>query len=48
MEILKVKGCSISNDDMELIMKRYDKNNDGKITLSEFLKETIPNYRNPD
>ena len=32
----------VTDIDMKLIMKRYDKNNDGKITFQEFLEEVNP------
>ena len=33
---------SISNEDIELLLERYDKDNDGKISLKEFMSEITP------
>jgi len=38
-------GSSITTKDAELIMKRYDKDCDGKISFSEFLHEVVPPYK---
>ena len=35
----------VTNSDVELLMRRYDKNRDGKISFMEFIQEIIPSIK---
>jgi len=42
MGIMNKSMNFISDNEAELILKRYDKNKDGKVSFAEFLREITP------
>lgn len=40
--MLEDYGVYVSNKDIQVLLTRYDKNNDGRVSYSEFCNEILP------
>ncbi len=40
--MLEDYGVYVSNKDIQVLLSRYDKNNDGRVSYSEFCNEILP------
>jgi hypothetical protein len=46
MQLLNSLGLDIQETDLHLILRRFDKDRDGEISLKEFLREMVPRIEN--